>query len=111
MCKFSIVVQFINTVHPHKRDGLLRSTLDQDDPDIFQNSIFTYYQSRPKLSTDEFKSEDYWNSLCLSEFLANYDIINGNSSPKEIKSRNLTTLQNKKGFIKERRNIKHFVIT
>ena len=102
MCRFSSVVQFINTVHPHKRDGLLKSNLDEDDDsEIFHNSLFTYYESRPKSANDEFKSQDYWDNLCVAEFAANFDIVYGNPSSKKS-----IPLQNNKGFIKERNSLK-----
>ena len=41
MTKFSAGVRFINTNHPHRRDGLLKNNLEnlEETEDIFQNSI------------------------------------------------------------------------
>ena len=49
MTKFSDVVRFINTSHPDRRDGLLKSNLTDLDEDesIFHNSLQDYYQIRP----------------------------------------------------------------
>ena len=46
MTKFSDVVKFIDTQHPERREGLLKSNLNElcDDEPIFHNSIHTYYE-------------------------------------------------------------------
>ena len=103
MCKFSRVIQFISTVHPHKRDGLLRANIDkQEDETIFHDSIFTYYEARPM--SDGWKSKDFWDKLSLSEFIADFEVFYGKASP--VQSKKLIKLENKKGFIKERKTQK-----
>ena len=107
MCKFSRVVTFISTVHPHKRDGLLRANIeDEEDDRLFHDSIFTYYESRPKYKFDEEKDEEYWETLGLSEFVAYFDIVYGKPSQEEIKKQKLIKLEKEKGFIKERKTVK-----
>ena len=107
MCKFSKVVQFISTVHPHRRDGLLKAfSEDEEDDQIFHDSMFTYYESRPKYKFDEEKDEDYWDTLSLSEFVAQFDHVYGKPSREEIERKKLIKLENNKGFIKERNNPK-----
>ena len=56
MCKFSRIVQYISTVNPHKRDWLLKATTEDD---IFHDSVFAYYESRPKCKIDEEKDEHF----------------------------------------------------
>ena len=104
MCKFSKVVQFISTVHPHKRDGLLRANTDENDENIFHDSLFTYYEARPK--SDEVKPKEFWDELSVSEFVANFDIFYGKPTTEEIKSKKLIRLEKNKGFIKERKTQK-----
>ena len=107
MCKFSRVVQYISTVHPHKRDGLLRANIeDEEDENIFHDSLFTYYESRPKYKFDEEKDERYWETLTVSEFVAEFDHVYGKPSQAEIERRKLIKLENNKGYIKERENPK-----
>ena len=107
MCKFSRVVQYISTIHPHKRDGLLKANSeDENDDSIFHDSIFTYYESRPKYKFDEEKDEEYWEKLTLGEFVAEFDHVYGKPSQAEIERKGLIKLENNKGYIKERDNPK-----
>ena len=100
MCKFSTVVQYISTIHPHKRDGLLKAfSEDENDDAIFHDSMFTYYESRPKYKFDEEKDEEYWEKLSLGEFVAQFDHVYGKPSQAEIERRALIKLENNKGFI------------
>ena len=48
MTKSSVKVKFISTIHPHFRDGLLKSDIEtlQDGESIFHNSPHKYYESR-----------------------------------------------------------------
>ena len=48
MTKFSDVVKFINSAHPHRRDGLLKQNLDnlEEGDSVFHNSIHDYYENR-----------------------------------------------------------------
>ena len=49
MTKFSEVVKFINTNHPNRREGLLKSNLNSLDEEesVFHNSLHNYYEDRP----------------------------------------------------------------
>ena len=102
MTKFSAVVRFINTNHPDRRDGLLKSNLeDLDETDgIFHNSLHDYYQDRPINSKD---NETDWENMELTEFVASYNIVYM-SSIKQRNVDNLIKLQNKRGFISKREN-------
>jgi hypothetical protein len=107
MCKFSNVVQFISTAHPHKRDCLLRANIDEeDDGNIFHNSIFTYYEARPNTGTDETKTKEYWDKLTITEFIYGYDMFYGKPSAEDVQNKGLIKLQDKKGFIKVRKTMK-----
>ena len=66
MTMFSDVVKFISTAHPERREGLLKSNLDDldDDDKIFHNSIHDYYQMRPVGIKDGIE----WDSMCLADF-------------------------------------------
>ena len=106
MCKFSNIVQYISTVHPHKRDGLLKANIDDEDEAIFHNSIFTYYEARPSEKTDEERTKEYWDKLTITEFVSDYDIFYGKPSLSDISSKRLIKLQNEKGFISIRKRSK-----
>ena len=96
MTKFSEVVKFISTNHPHDREGLLRSDLDELDEgqSIFHNSLHDYYQDRP-LNSDE--DDEDWDNMTLAEFVANYNVY-------KTKPTTLTAikLRNKRGYITKR---------
>ena len=98
MTKFSEAVRFINTNHPDRRDGLLKTNLDNLDEEetIFQNSIHDYYQDRP-MDTDGDDTE--WNDMELSEFVSSYNIAYKSSTNEK---RKLIKLQNNRGFITKR---------
>ena len=72
MTMFSDVVKFISTAHPERREGLLKSNLDDldDDDKIFHNSIHDYYQMRP------FGNEDGidWDTMCLADFTSQFTL-------------------------------------
>ena len=99
MTKFSDVVRFINTNHPDRRDGLLKSNIDELDEEesIFHNSLHDYYQIRPMegecLGTT-------WNKVCLASFVANHNVVyKGRSTLGE----NMIQLQDGKSYISKRR--------
>ena len=97
MLKFSQVVKFINTNHPDRREGLLRTdlnTLDEEES-VFHNSIHDYYQDRP---LDNPNDETEWNAMTISDFAALYDI-----ACKSSKSKKMIKLQNGRGFIVKRK--------
>ena len=87
--KSSLIVKYVNTCHPDKRDGLLKANLDEleENESPFHNNIFSYYQNRPTLELGE-KEEaneecwkkfeiNSWNEMCLADFVSCYDIMYG----------------------------------
>ena len=74
MTKFSDIVRFINTNHPDRRDGLLKSNLDtlDDNAEIFHSSLHDYYEDRP-LNCESDDTD--WDAMELAEFVASYNII------------------------------------
>ena len=48
---FSSKVKFINSNHPERREGLLKSKAElenlEDGESVFHNSLHTYYEARP----------------------------------------------------------------
>ena len=81
MTKFRDVVRFINTNHPDRREGLLKSNLEELDEDekIFHNSMHDYYQLRPYGNDDE-----QWDIMCLADFASHYNIAYKSSSKNAI---------------------------
>ena len=83
MAKSSITVKYISTRHPHFRDGLLKSDMENlgDDESIFHNSPHTYYEKRELECLEGIDYEEdectpnYWQMLTLSEFRSDSDII------------------------------------
>ena len=75
MTKSSIKVKYLSTIHPHFRDGLLRTDLDnlKDGESVFHSSPHGYYENRElKCIKSIFYREDelkpgYWTALTLSE--------------------------------------------
>ena len=96
MTKFSEVVKFISTNHPHDREGLLRSDLDEleEGQSIFHNSLHDYYQDRP-LNSDE--DDEDWDNMTLAEFVANYNVYKTKPATSTA-----IKLQNKRGYIIKR---------
>ena len=86
MTKFSDVVKFIDTQHPERREGLLKSNLNElsDDEPIFHNSIHTYYEMRPFEPKGDHTSE-CWSKICLADFVANYNLDYGKKTKNSIK--------------------------
>ena len=95
MTKFSDVVKFIDTQHPERREGLLKSNLNElsEDEPIFHNSIHNYYELRPLDSEGEDK---YWSKICLADFVANYNLDYAKQTKNSIK------LQDGKNHISKR---------
>ena len=92
MTKSSIIVKYLSTIHPHFRDGLLKSNLESidDHESIFHMSLHQYYESRELevkpgvIYKDDEKIEDYWKQLTLSEFCSSYDLVyGGNKKDKQ----------------------------
>ena len=83
MTKSSVIVKFLSTVHPHFRDGLIKSDLENldDDESIFHNSPHNYYEKRELECLEGIDYEEdecqpnYWQLLTLSEFRSDYDIV------------------------------------
>ena len=95
MTKFHDVVVFISTKHPERREGLLRSDLEDldDDEKIFHKSIHDYYQIRP---LDDEEEEKEWEKTCLADFVADFNIA-------YKKGENVIKLLDEKSFISRRK--------
>ena len=106
MTRFRDVVRFIGTSHPERREGLLKSNLDELDEDekFFQNSLHDYYQIRPQdedgetddLDNDDDENNPKWEKQCLADFVAKFNIAYKKES-------NVIKLQDGKSFISRRR--------
>jgi hypothetical protein len=111
MTKSSVVVKYLSTIHPHYRDGLLKSNLENlnNDEKIFHNSPHQYYENRMLECldgieyTEEETKEHYWSDLTLAEFWSMYDIVYGPGSLNKDGKKKHIPLQNGQGFIKRRR--------
>ena len=101
MTKFSDVVRFINTNHPDRRDGLLKTKLDdlEVDESIFHNSLHDYYQIRPY---ENDCPEDGWDDMCLADFVAEHNIV---TKPKTGSKgfEKIIKLQDEKSYISKRK--------
>ena len=56
MVKSSVIVKYVNTCHPDKRDGLLKANLDEleeKEYPFYNNNLFIYYQNRPTIELRE----------------------------------------------------------
>ena len=100
LTKFSCKVKFINSAHPERREGLLKSkdvlaNLPENES-IFHNSIHNYYEARPYNANNQDDDDTDWDGMCLADFVANYD-VNYSSGRK-----NAIPLQKKKGSIVKR---------
>ena len=98
MVRFSSIVKFINTNHPERREGLLKSAQElselSESESVFHKSLHDYYMARPLDSDDD---DTDWTNMCLAKFVANYDV--DYSKPP---GKNSIKLRNKKGYIKRR---------
>jgi hypothetical protein len=110
MTKSSVVVKFLSTVHPHFRDGLLKSDIEnlEDGESIFHNSPHKYYESRVLECIEGITYEDdelepgYWKNLTISEFWSDYDIVYGPKNVDKSENKKHIPLQNGVGYIKRR---------
>ena len=106
MTKSSVIVKFLSTIHPHFRDGLIKSDLEnlEDGESIFHKSPHNYYENRELECIDGIHYEEdelqpnYWKRLTISEFWSDYDII---YSPKSGNKKHIP-LKNGIGYIKRR---------
>ena len=111
MTKSSIVVKYLSTIHPHFRDGLLKSNIEslKSDDSIFHNSPHQYYENRSLECLDEIEYNDeeiqehYWEDLTLSEFWSMYNIVYGPGELNKDGKRKHIPLRNSVGFIKRRK--------
>ena len=98
LTKFSCVVKFINTNHPERREGLLKSKSELENlpknESIFHNSLHNYYEARPFNHPDD-PEPDYWTTMCLADFVSQYDNYGAGR-------KNSIPLLHKKGFIVKR---------
>ena len=92
MSMFSDIVKFISTAHPERREGLLKSNLDdlEEDEKIFHNSIHDYYMMRPHGIDGEID----WDSMCLADFTSLFTLGK--------KRKNGVMLQDKKTYVTKR---------
>ena len=111
MAKFSVKVKYLNTSHPHYRDGLLRRDLEslKESDSVFHPSPHQYYENRPQNNTsssDEeiedsvsFTNTDEidWDNMCLAEWWADFEHF-PNAKPKK----NDHIMQNEMGICKSR---------
>merc|ERR1712243_501034 len=111
MCCSSRKKKFIQTLPPEKRDGLIKSNIEEldDKDDIFCYNIIDYYQNRPD------KLED----ISLASFAANYEYYKYNTNTIQIQDDNIQEddnnedeeniteqtllLKNNMGYLKERK--------
>ena len=94
MTKFSTKVKFINTCHPHLRDGLMKGNQEElrEDESIFHLSCHQYYENRPENSP--YDSVD-WDNMSLAEFISNYEY-------SKVCSKSSQSLLNDEGYLHER---------
>ena len=114
MAKFSVKVKYLNTSHPHYRDGLLRRDLEslKESDSVFHPSPHQYYENRPQnnasSSDEEIKEFDCtldkesvneidWDNMCLAEWWADFEHF-PNAKPKK----NDHIMQNEMGICKSR---------
>ena len=112
MTMSSIKVKFLNTAHPHFRDGLLKNNLEELDSEesLFHLSPHNYYEHRAlevqegfeSRYTEEEKREDYWRNLSLAEFWSRYEVVYNNDRHEHLSS-TLIPLRNNVGFIRRRK--------
>ena len=106
MTKSSVIVKYLSTMHPHFRDGLLKSDLENidDDESIFHNSPHTYYEKRELecLEGIDYQEDEcqpnYWHRLTLADFRSDYDIV---YNPKSTNRKHIP-LKDGVGYIKRR---------
>ena len=111
MARFSVKVKYVNTSHPHARDGLLRRDLDNvdDDDSIFYPSIHKYYESRPDTWEERVKDKVVkgkvvkvdGKNLCLADFVSLYDHF-ASGKPSE-KGNGVLFQGGRKGWFRRRR--------
>ena len=110
MTKSSIDVKYLSTIHPHFRDGLLKSDLEEleDGDSIFHNSAHDYYSNREleciegvHYLEDEMEP-NYWTEMYLADFWSYYDIVYGKGKLDLNRKRNHIPLKNGVGYIKRR---------
>merc|ERR1711867_174774 len=73
--------KFIQTLPPEKRDGLIKSNIEEldDNDDIFCYNIIDYYQNRP----------DQLEDISLASFAANYEYYKHNTNTIQIQDDNI----------------------
>ena len=114
MVKSSVVVKFVNTLHPNKRDGLLKGNLgelkESDSP--FHNTMVDYYEDRPLDRSDVIHDELFesysiksWEEMCLADFVAAFDILYGTKKDQDEIKPNEWDLLNEMGRIKLRKKL------
>merc|ERR1712030_125343 len=81
MCCSSQKKKFIQTLPPEKRDGLIKSNIEEldDNDDIFCYNIIDYYKNRP----------DQLEHISLASFAANYEYYKHNTNTIQIQDDNI----------------------
>ena len=90
MSKFSTKVKYINTNHPHQREGLVKANYEElpDGESVFHMSPHQYYEMRPIENVDGINFEE----MCLADFVANFEI-------RKTETKNSIPLLDNTGFI------------
>ena len=98
MTLFSDVVRFINSNHPHRRDGLLKKNYEElpDDESVFHNSLHDYYMSRPRNTAGD---PTDWNKMSLAHFVSHYNI---STKKPQSEQTEVITLQDQRGYAVKR---------
>ena len=111
MVKSSVLVKFVNTNHPRKRDRLLKGNIFEleDGESPFHSNIVDYYQCRPRndiMNSDEDFLDSYnihsWEDMCLADFVSCFNIVYGKKKEKLEPSQSEFELLNGKGRIRLR---------
>ena len=121
MIKSSVIIKYVNTSHPNKRDGLLKGNLAElkDGESPFHDNIFTYYENRPfhevPGETGEQVGMDFsgawsdlgygiesWQNMCLADFVSCYDLLSGAKKSSDNEDYRERILLNNKGKVRLR---------
>ena len=117
MAKSLIKVKYLSTIHPNFRDGLLKGKIEElsEGESVFHNSPHEYYENRPDESNEPDVDydpvelvKDYWKTLSLSDFWANYEIVYDKNAKKKVKKgkkSKVQTIKKNKGFFRKRSEI------
>ena len=118
MIKSSVIIKYVNTSHPNKRDGLLKGNLAElkNGESPFHDNIFTYYENRPFHEVPgETVGMDFsgawsdlgygiesWQNMCLADFVSCYDLLSGAKKSSDNEDYRERILLNNKGKVRLR---------